>query len=71
MLDPTRPEEPALAYLGVPMAPDFILAIQRRTLTKTRFRGVLDVGVQARDAGRIFDDGVPFHGMLDVGRTPV
>ncbi|MET8624657.1 hypothetical protein ABZW30_13025 [Kitasatospora sp. NPDC004669] len=69
VLDPTRPEDPALAYLGVPMDPDFILAVQRRTLTKTRFRGVLDVGVQARDAGRIFQAGVPLHGMLDVGRT--
>ncbi|WBP91320.1 hypothetical protein [Kitasatospora cathayae] len=69
-LDPTRPEDPALAYLGVPMTPAFVLAFQKRTLTKTRFRGVLDPDVQARDAGRIYQAGVPTYGVLDVGRIP-
>ncbi|MGW2375407.1 hypothetical protein [Kitasatospora sp. NPDC001683] len=70
-LDPTRPEAPALAYLGVPMTPAFVLAFQKRTLTKTRFRGVLDPDVQVRDAGRIYQAGVPTYGVLDVGRIPL
>ncbi|MFI9162474.1 hypothetical protein [Kitasatospora aureofaciens] len=68
VLDPAWPGGEARAYLGVPMATEFVLAFQQRTLTKTRFRGVLDEDVQARDAGRIYQAGVPLHGRLDVGR---
>ncbi|MFD8705086.1 hypothetical protein ACFV1W_21125 [Kitasatospora sp. NPDC059648] len=68
VLDPAWSEGEARAYLGVPMAAEFVLAFQQRTLTKTRFRGVLDEDVQARDAGRIFQAGVPLYGRLDVGR---
>ncbi|MFJ2581163.1 hypothetical protein [Kitasatospora aureofaciens] len=64
------PDGMARAYLGVPMAPEFVCAVQQRTLTKTRFRGLLDVDVQARDAGRIFQGGVPLYAMRDVGRIP-
>ncbi|MFH9355383.1 hypothetical protein [Kitasatospora sp. NPDC017646] len=70
VLDPAWSEGAGRAYLGVPMAPEFVLTFQQRTLTKTRFLGVLDEDVQARDAGRIFQAGVPLHGMLDVGRIP-
>lgn len=70
VLDPAWSEGASRAYLGVPMAPEFVLAVQQRTLTKTRFLGVLDENVQARDAGRIFQAGVPLHGMLDIGRIP-
>ncbi|MFE5583127.1 hypothetical protein [Kitasatospora sp. NPDC056531] len=70
VLDLMWPECPALAYLGVPMAPAFVLAFQRRTLTKTRLRGVLDPDVQVRDAGRTYQAGVPIYGVLDVGRIP-
>ncbi|MEU8927582.1 hypothetical protein AB0D10_42880 [Kitasatospora sp. NPDC048545] len=70
VLDPAWSEGVARAYLGVPMAPEFVLAFQQRTLTKTRFRGVLDKDVQVRDAGRIFQAGVPLYGRLDVGRIP-
>ncbi|WP_406085889.1 hypothetical protein [Kitasatospora purpeofusca] len=72
VLDPTWPRgEAAQAYLGVPMAPWFVDAFQQRTLTKTCFLGVLDPRVQAeRDAGRIYDAGVPALAVLDLG-TPV
>ncbi|CAM5668423.1 hypothetical protein BOQ63_000250 (plasmid) [Streptomyces viridifaciens] len=70
VLDPAWSEGASRAYLGVPMAPEFVLAFQQRTLTKTRFLGVLDEDVQARDAGRIFQAGVPLYAMRDVGRIP-
>ncbi|MFF9645888.1 hypothetical protein [Kitasatospora aureofaciens] len=70
VLDPAWSDGPVLAYLGVPMAWEFVLAFQKRTLTKTHFRGVLDPLVQARDAERIFRSGVPLYGMRDVGRIP-
>ncbi|MGV9267443.1 hypothetical protein ACWDRR_22580 [Kitasatospora sp. NPDC003701] len=76
VLDPMWPRgESAQAYLGVPMAVWFVEAFQQRTLTKTRFAGLLDARVQAeRDAGRIYRAGVPSAALLDLGaevpRTP-
>ncbi|MFD9061509.1 hypothetical protein ACFVZ3_08330 [Kitasatospora purpeofusca] len=72
VLDPAWPRgEAAPAYLGVPTAPWFVDAFQQRTLTKTRFVGVLDARVQAeRDAGRIHCGGVPAAALLDLG-TPL
>ncbi|MER5354622.1 hypothetical protein ABT093_30360 [Kitasatospora sp. NPDC002551] len=69
VLDPTWPRgEAPQAYLGVPMAVWFVEAFQQRTLTKTRFAGLLDARVQAeRDAGRIHRAGVPSAALLDLG----
>ena len=70
VLDPTWPDGGcALAYLGVPMTAQFVAAFQSRTMTRTRFPGVLDAEVQAlRDAVRIYTDGVPAYGRVRIGR---
>jgi hypothetical protein len=52
------------------MAWEFVAAFQKRTLTKTYFRGIFDSDVQARDAERILRAGVPVYGMVDLGRVP-
>ncbi|MFJ8477699.1 hypothetical protein [Kitasatospora sp. NPDC094011] len=69
VLDPTWPGGAATAYLGIPMTTQFVRAFQQRTTTKTAFVGVLDAEVQTvRDATRVFTDGIPVWGLLDLGR---
>ncbi|MEU6972786.1 hypothetical protein AB0A71_34745 [Kitasatospora aureofaciens] len=74
VFDPASPDHPVLAYLGVPMDSEFVVAFQQRTRTKTCFRGVLDPEVQARDAHRIVQAGVPMRAIVNIGHilpTPV
>ncbi|MGF1427510.1 hypothetical protein [Kitasatospora sp. LaBMicrA B282] len=71
VLDATWPDGTAQALVGVAVTVAYVEAVQQRTCTRTAFPGILDTTLQwNRDAGRIFEYGIPDWALADTRHHP-